>query len=192
MGLMRLMRLGLRGKAQMKTVGMLALLVLGLMLFAAACGGDDDDSTSASDASGSQASSDAAPTDVPSGDDDEGEEASSDDSSGSDAGVGTVTIGDETWTVIPSGQCEATDEGGIPVFSIAGHADGDEVLEIVIDFDPRDTGLQMTVMGGASDPGWTAIDADFVVSAGGTHISGEGNFEDPTGNTAEGSFDVRC
>lgn len=166
--------------------------VLGFLLLVAACSGDDDDSTSASGASGSQGSSAAAPTGVPSDDDEEDEDASSSDSSGSDAGVGTVNVGDETWTVIPSGQCEATDEGGIPVFSIAGHADGDEALEIVIDFDPRDTGLQMNVMGAGGDPGWTAVDANFVVTAGGNHISGEGDFEDPTGNTVEGSFDVRC
>jgi len=173
----------------MNAIRTLAPLLLGILLFAAACGGGDDD-TSSSDSAGS-AGSNAAPAATAANDD---AESSSDSSSDDGDSAGTVTIGDESWGVVPSVQCSFTDASGIPVVSIAGHAASDESIEITIDFDPRDTGLTLTVKGAGEDPSWTAINETFTTHVGGTRISGEGTFSNaPIGaDTAEGSFEVAC
>jgi hypothetical protein len=172
-------------------------LLLAFLLLAAACGGDDDDASSSSSSSASSNGSssgttNAAPTEATGDDDADGGDgdSSSASSSGGDGGSRMVTIGGDTWTLVPD-QCEATDEGGIPVFTIAGHAEADDAIEIVINFDPRDIGLEMTVMGPGGDPSWTA-DPDVTVQAGGPLISGEGSFSSAAGEAADGSFRVVC
>jgi hypothetical protein len=161
-----------------------AFLTIGLLVFAVACGGDDDDD-SAPAVTGSGGASTEATTAT---DEDDADDA---DSSSSSDSVGSVTIGDETWNIVASVQCSMeTVENGLPVISIAGHAEGDESVEITIDFDPRDTGLQLAVTGEGGDPSWMANE-DMVVSAGAVSISGEGTFTGG-GETVDGSFEAMC
>ena len=165
----------------------------GFLLFAAACGGDDDSSPS-SDAPRSSGSSDTAPTAT--AEEGAAESQPSSDSTGTDADtVGTITVGDESWMLVASVQCDFTSVPGSPitVVAIAGHAEGDESIEIAIDFDPRDIGLRLTVEGADGDPYWSAVNETFATRVGGPVIAGEGTFVDRSGsNGTAGSFDVRC
>jgi len=165
-----------------------AFLTIGLLLFAVACGGDDDDD-SAPAASGSGDAAPAATATTEDESDAEGGETA--DSSSSGESVGSVTIGEETWNIVADVQCSMeTVENNLPVISIAGHAEGDESVEITIDFDPRDTGLRLAVTGEGGDPSWMA-NQDMVVSAGAVSISGEGTFTGG-GETVDGSFEAMC
>ena len=181
------------------------LLASGFLLLAVACsGGDDDSSSSPTSSSGSSGDGDAAPTatsEAAAGSGgSSGGGASSSGSSGGDV-VGSVTIGDETWGIVASIQCAFTQaEGGVPgntfevtVVAIAGHAEGDESIEISIDFDPRDTGLAMALKG--ADENWVANNEGFpTVGVGTSSISGEGTFDSTSspGTSVAGSFDARC
>lgn len=81
----------------------------------------------------------------------------------------------------------------LTLVTIAGHAEGDESIAIVIEFDPRDTGLTLTVKGAGDSPSWAAINEGFVVRVGAISISGEGSFQGADGSgTAEGSFEASC
>jgi hypothetical protein len=105
--------------------------------------------------------------------------------------VGTVKIGEETWNIVASGQCSMeTVQNGLPVVSIAGHAESDESIEITLDFDPRDIGLVLTLTDAGGDPSWSA-NTDFAVQAGATHLSGEGTFS-RGGEMVPGSFEAAC
>jgi hypothetical protein len=102
-----------------------------------------------------------------------------------------VTIGGDTWNIVASVQCSMeTAQNGLPVVSIAGHAEGDESIELTLDFDPRDIGLVLAVTGAGGAPSWSA-NTDFVTQAGATRISGEGTFSGG-GETVEGSFEAAC
>ncbi len=176
-----------------KTVAV--LVASGLLLFAAACGGDDDDPSSAG-APASSGGGDAAPTATAAdGVSPTTSSGAGSTSSGSDS-IGSVTIGDETWMIVASVQCDFTTvpDSPITVVAIAGHAEGDESIEISIDFDPRDTGLVLTVRGAGGDPGWAADNSSFTVSVGATSIRGDGSFDSMSspGTSEAGSFDARC
>ena len=177
------------------------LLASGSLLLVAACGGGDDDSSSSpTSSSGSSGGGDAAPTATSEAAAGSGGSSGGAAPSGDDV-VGSVTIGDETWGIVANIQCDFTEtEGGVPgntfevtVVAIAGHAEGDESVEISIDFDPRDAGLAIALQGG--DAGWAANNEGFPsVSVGTTSISGEGTFDSTSspGTTETGSFEARC
>jgi hypothetical protein len=175
------------------TTKLLAFLTVGLMVFAVACGGDDDDDAAAPASGGA---SDSAPADSGGGDD-AGDEGDGDDAAPSDSAsegsdsVGSVTIGADTWNIVASIQCSIATVENLPLVAIAGHAEGDESVEIAIDFDPRDFGLRLGVMGQAGEPSWSAVNESFTVQAGGNRISGEGTFSGG-GEMVEGSFEATC
>ncbi len=176
----------------------LAVLVTSsFLLLAAACGGDDDSSPSPSPTTpASSGGGAAAPTATA--------EASSSPASSSGGGaassggdsIGSVTVGDETWMIVASVRCDftAVPDSPLMVVAIAGHAEGDESIEITIDFDPRDTGLALILRSSGGDPAWMANNASFTVSVGATSIRGDGSFDSMSspGTSEPGSFDARC
>lgn len=109
--------------------------------------------------------------------------------------IGSISIGDQTWRIVASIGCDFDNETASPLtlVSIAGHAEGDESIEIVIQFDPRDTGLVLTVEGAGGEPSWAAINETFVTGVGAVSISGEGSFQSADGGEpTEGSFRAIC
>jgi hypothetical protein len=170
-----------------------SLLLPAIFLMAVACGGGDDVTEPASDTAGSVGETDATPTSgagsAPDATDTVVPTAPTAGSS-SDA-IGSVTVGDESWNVVAS-ECEFTDTGTpITLVSIVGHAEEDDSIEIMLEFDPTDTGLTLTVQSAGGDPDWTAVNETFAEQVGGMHISGEGEFSGGT-ETRKGSFDLRC
>lgn len=146
-----------------------------IALLIAACGGDDDDdsnSTPEATAPGATATS-----------------AANGGGSSGDRG-GTVTIGDESWTLVPSIQC------GIfpgPMVAIAGHASEDSDIEIVIDYDDESDLKGVRVQGADDEPYWTAQDDDLNYEIDGRTVRFDGTFRDfSTGETAEGELEVSC
>lgn len=110
---------------------------------------------------------------------------------GSDASAGTITVGDRSWSLVPSIQCSMYPG---PVVSIAGHAEGNPNIEITIDYDPGSEWTAAKVTGGADDLHLSAQDEDLTVRIDGKAISGSGTFKSQwgTGPSARGSFDVEC
>ena len=113
------------------------------------------------------------------------------------SGVGTITVGDKTWVIVPSGKYlfAAVPGSQVTVVAIAGHAENDESIKIVIGFDPRDVGLAIAVQGTGGDPSWFANNETFpTVQVGASSIRAEGMFSNVSDGpgTAAGSFEVRC
>jgi hypothetical protein len=109
-------------------------------------------------------------------------------SAGSDRG-GTITVGDDSWTIVPAIQCSVYPGN---VVSIAGHAAGDSSIEIVIDYGGP-TGA--SVVGEGSSVSWQAIRDTIRMQIDGRHVQGTAMFSKYTsgaGETRQGSFDVTC
>ncbi len=181
------------------TTAIAAALVFGFLFFAAACGGDSEpsegsDTTAATSTADSAASSDPAPT-ATAQESAEATAAPTEPPTVDSETIRSVSVGDQTWKIVASVECDFDSETASPLtlISIAGHAEGDESIEIVLAFDPRDTGLTLTVEGTGGEPSWAAINETFVVRAGAISISGEGSFQIPGGgDTTEGSFEASC
>jgi len=155
--------------------------LVSLALLSAACGGDGADSPASAPAEngGGTGSSGGGPR------------------TAGGSGMGTITVGDTTWIIVPSSQCLFAAVPGSPVtvVTVAGHAESDESITIVIGFDPRDIGLAIAVQGAGGDPSWFANNETFpTVQVGASSIRGEGMFSSVSGGpgAAAGSFDVRC
>ncbi len=102
---------------------------------------------------------------------------------------GTLTVGDESWTIMPAIQCSVYPGN---VVSIAGHAAGNPELEIVIDWGGPN---QARIAESDSGPGWHAIRDTLKVEIDGKAVRGTATFSQfatGTGKTAAGSFEVNC
>lgn len=114
-----------------------------------------------------------------------------------DSRTGTITIGDETWTVVPAMQC-----GVYPgdMVAISGHAAENEAIEIVLDHDPSSGLVSVYVKGPDSSPYWIAEDDAVAFEIDGKTVSGSGTFSigfgaqvaDGQPRERQGSFEVRC
>lgn len=111
--------------------------------------------------------------------------------------TGTITVGDETWTVVPETQCSIYSGD---VVSIAGHAAGDEAIEIVLDHD-LSLGLVSAYVKGPDDsPHWVARKDDVSFEIDGKTVTGSGTFSIAPGarvqegqpREAQGTFEITC
>ena len=104
---------------------------------------------------------------------------------------GTITIGTDTWNIVPSTQCSVYPGN---VVAIAGHAEGVRKLEIVIDHDP--SGLKGVRLGSESgSDGWYSVSGSIEFEIDGKRVSGSGTFSARLGGggeTASGNFVVDC
>ena len=101
---------------------------------------------------------------------------------------GTITVGDDSWTIVPSTQCSVFPGN---VVSISGHAAEDPSLEIVIDVG----GPDQVVIGSGRDALWHAGRDTLQVQVDGKHVQGTATFTrgaSGVGESRQGSFDVRC
>ena len=108
------------------------------------------------------------------------------------ARTGVIEIGGETWTLVPAIQCSVYPG---PVVSIAGHAEGDEAIEIVIDYDAQRGPVGVRVEKSNTTPSWSAGRDDLSFEIDGSHVKGEGTFTEFVGgssNKEQGNFDVTC
>lgn len=127
------------------------------------------------------------------------EATDSDAATASDSGGNTarITIGDDTWTVVPSIQCSVYPGG---VVSIAGHAAGNEAIEIVLDHDPSSELVQVYVQGPDDSPYWVAGRDDVSFEIDGKTVTGNGTFsigpgaqvEEGQPGQARGRFEITC
>lgn len=103
---------------------------------------------------------------------------------------GTIKIGDDSWTLVPSTQCSIYPGN---VVSIAGHAAEDPSIEIVIDYGGP-TGITIGEYG--TEPWWqNAPDSLEVEIEGRSKFRGSATFnvfKVGSQETAEGSFDITC
>ena len=104
---------------------------------------------------------------------------------------GSVTIGDQSWVIVPSVQC-----GVYPgeIVSIAGHAESDADLEIVIDHDPSGrSGVR--VGGDGQSASWHSVPETLELSVRGRQVQGSATFSayfGGAGETKQGTFKVDC
>lgn len=140
-----------------------AIMVLALL--ATACGAEDGPAGSAAEPAGGSANAPAA----------------------AERG-GTITVGEDSWTLVPSMQCSVYPGN---VVSIAGHAAEDPDLEITIDLG----GPDQVVIGSGRDALWHARKDTIEVTIDGKRVQGTAIFtqySSGTGESREGSFDVSC
>ncbi|MDZ7842396.1 MAG: hypothetical protein U5R46_16475 [Gammaproteobacteria bacterium] len=111
--------------------------------------------------------------------------------------TGTFTVGEDTWTVVPSTQCSVF-PGNIVM--ISGHAADNEEVEIVIDHDPSSGLVSAYVQGPDDSPYWIAEDDAITFEIDGKTVKGSGTFKVGLGGTVEagqprerqGSFAITC
>lgn len=102
----------------------------------------------------------------------------------------SITVGDQTWEVVPGGQCQVL---AGEFASIAGHADGDESIEIGINYNLGADRGAVRVQAAGGDPHWMANEDALEVEIEGDTVTGSGTFTAvATGDTADGSFAVTC
>jgi len=143
-------------------------VVLGVILAAAGCGGGS--SPGAGEGSGSAAQPDAA----------------------TERG-GVITVGNLSWTLVPSTQCSVRSNRQI---NIAGHAAEDPEFEITIDYYPGGDG-PIGLSGGdyVMMGSWTSNPETVEFAIDGRWVSGTGKFTVATEQgpqTVDGSFEVTC
>jgi hypothetical protein len=119
-------------------------------------------------------------------------QADSGESGASPAGKrgGTLTVGDDSWTLVPSTQCSIYSDS---LVNIAGHAAEDPSLEIVLDYGGP-TGVRIGTV--SREPWWQAVrDSIAIEIEDRRRIRGTATFEvfrNGTKESAEGSFDITC
>lgn len=165
--------------------GFVLAFVLTFAVVAAACGGDDDDATNGNGSGGE-------PTATTAADNGNGDAATPTEAAGQPGGNGsesggTISVGEESWTVVADGQCSVFPG---PVVYVWGHAAEDESVEITIDYDPDGDFISAVLEG--PDTNWSSHDDDISMELDGQTLRGEGTFASSTGETAEGSFEVTC
>jgi hypothetical protein len=104
---------------------------------------------------------------------------------------GTITVGDETWTFVPSTQCSVYPGN---LVSIAGHAKEDESVEIVIDASDEWAG-GVRVGKDGTDTSWHAVPDSIAVTIENKRVMGTASFATSSYSVeavAEGSFDIEC
>lgn len=102
---------------------------------------------------------------------------------------GAITVGDETWSFVPSIQCSVFPGN---VVSIAGHAKEDESVEIIIDWGGP-VGVHIGQDG--TDTSWHAVQDSIAVTIENKRVFGTASFATTSYSSkavAEGSFDIEC
>lgn len=100
---------------------------------------------------------------------------------------GTITVGDETWTIAPK-FCQVHSK---ELVNIAGYSAEDTSMEISIDYG----GPYQVTVGNDNDIVWRANKDTIEIQVEGRRVQGTATFNEgysSGGNTAEGSFDVTC
>lgn len=103
---------------------------------------------------------------------------------------GTITVGEETWTLVPAISCFIYPGGG--EISIAGHAKENPELEISLDWGGSNS---VYVAESDSARGWHAIRETLEVRLDGRRVTGSATFSEywtGTGDQQQGSFDFQC
>jgi hypothetical protein len=106
---------------------------------------------------------------------------------------GTITVGQQTWKLVPKIQC-----GVYPgdVVAIAGHAESDPDLEIIIDNDPNGrSGVRIGQDDGGGEVSWHSIRETLDMTVSGKQVRGSAMFSTSyggAGDTAKGEFTVDC
>ena len=102
---------------------------------------------------------------------------------------GTITVGEESWTIVPSISCSVYPGN---IVNIAGHAAENKELEIVIDWGGPN---QVRIAEHDSAPGWYAVRETLDVRVDGKTVKGSATFGEHFGGggaQSEGSFEVNC
>ncbi|HEX7719952.1 MAG TPA: hypothetical protein VF389_09105 [Woeseiaceae bacterium] len=102
---------------------------------------------------------------------------------------GTITVGEESWTIVPSISCSIYPGN---IVNIAGHAAENTELEIVIDWGGPN---QVRIAEHDSAPGWYAVEETLDVQVDGKTVKGSATFGEHFGGggeQADGSFEVTC
>ena len=164
-----------------------SLVVIALAAFAVACGGDDDSPGGNGAAPDPTATSPAAGT---------GSAPATGAGAGAGTGsaparTGTLTVGEESWTIVPAIQCGVFPG---PQVHISGHAEGDESVEITIDLDESFPLKSVEVHADDDDPWWSAEDEEVTIEVDGRTVRGGGTFSSPFADrgTREGTFEITC
>jgi hypothetical protein len=100
---------------------------------------------------------------------------------------GTITVGEETWTIVPQ-FCQIHSN---ELVNISGHAAEDTSLEISIDYG----GPNQVVVGSGSDILWRAVKDSIEIQVEGKRVQGTATFNEGyagSGNSTDGSFDINC
>lgn len=110
---------------------------------------------------------------------------------GADNNAGTIRVGEQSWTLVPSIQCGVYPG---PMVAIAGHAAGKPDIEITIDYDPSSDFVEAKVTGGDEEMNLSARDDDLSVDVNGKTVTGTGSFRSGwgAGPVTEGSFRIDC
>lgn len=101
---------------------------------------------------------------------------------------GSITVGQQTWTIIASIQCSVYGEN---MLNIAGHAQEDESLEIVIDLGGPD---QVRIVEGR-DALWHAVRSSITMQVEGKRVRGTADFTKSInggGEAVPGKWEVDC
>ncbi len=104
--------------------------------------------------------------------------------------TGTITVGDETWTFVPSTQCSVYPGN---VVHIDGTAKEDGSVEIVLDVMADYRGMQVGEDGAGTS--WYAVPDSLAVTIDDQHVKGTASFSMNSYSTevaAKGSFDIEC
>lgn len=111
--------------------------------------------------------------------------------------AGTITVGDDTWQVVPAIQCSVYPGD---IVAIAGHAAGNEAVEIVVDHDPSSGLVAVRIKGPDDVPHWLAEDDNVSLQIDDRTVSGTATFKPGIGATieegqpreVEGSIEISC
>jgi len=105
---------------------------------------------------------------------------------------GTITVGEQNWTIVSSTQCSIYPGN---VVSIAGHAAEDTSLEIVIDYTTQRGPVGVSVGSDRREGSWFAVKDSLQWQIEERQVSGTATFSEfrsGNGKTAEGSFEISC
>ena len=105
---------------------------------------------------------------------------------------GTIAVGEQTWTIVPSTQCSIYPGN---VVSIAGHAAEDPSLEIVIDDTTERGPVGVSVGADRREGSWFAVRDTLQWQIEGQQVSGTATFRETrggNGKSADGSFEIKC
>ncbi len=106
---------------------------------------------------------------------------------------GIITVGEQSWTFVPSMQCSIYPNNQV---NISGHTAEDESYEVTIDYYPENDGPIGVVLGtDGHDGSWFAIREAVKFEIDGRQVRGTATFSEfrsGRGKTAEGSFEITC
>lgn len=118
--------------------------------------------------------------------------AAGDDAAVTSSGNGStreISVGEQTWTIVANIQCSVYPG---PLVHVAGHAEGDEQMEITFDYGGP---TQISVHDTRTGSQWRASANSMQVNIDGKRVSGTAEFfSNGAGGlqSAEGSFDIQC